>query len=273
MPRRADAPKNRPGSPHALTPPTPFFEGGGICLYHGDCLELLPRLVGLVADAIVTDPPYSSGGLTAAERQRNPADKYCQDSNTCGRPTFSGDSRDQRSYAYWSTLWLTLCRRLVRPDGYCLVFSDWRQLPTMTDVLQAGGYVWRGIVPWDKGRGARAPHKGYFRHQCEYVIWGTSGACRAATHAGPFDGCLRETVKRADKWHITGKPTALMVELVKCIPAGSLVLDPFAGSCTTAVACALAGRRCVAIEQSAEYCEIGRRRILEALEKAGKIAP
>lgn len=273
MPRRADALKNRPDQSLSLMPPEPYFEGGGISLYHGDCLALLPCLQGLQADAIITDPPYSSGGLTPAERSRDPVDKYCHGGNALGRPTFSGDSRDQRSYALWSTLWLSQCRHLVRAAGYCLVFSDWRQLPTITDVLQAGGYVWRGIVPWDKGRGARAPHKGYFRHQCEYVIWGTHGACRAAVHAGPFDGCMRESVRKNDKWHITGKPTALMVELVKCIPEGGLVLDPFGGSCTTAVACALTGRRCVAIEQSAEYCEIGKRRIREALENAGKIAP
>jgi len=51
-------------------------------------------------------------------------------------------------------------------------------------------------VAWDKGRGSRAPHKGYFRHQCEYVVWGTKGAAIQLEHDGPFDGCIQAVVKR-----------------------------------------------------------------------------
>ena len=44
------------------------------------------------------------------------------------------------------------------------------------------------------------------------------------------------TVLQSDKWHTTGKPTALMRELVRCVPPGGTVLDPFAGSGSTGVA-------------------------------------
>ncbi len=152
-------------------------------------------------------------------------------------------------------------RRVVRKDGYCLTFTDWRQLPTMTDVLQAAGFVWRGVVAWNKGRGARAPHKGYFRHQCEYVVWGTKGRCLKAEHAGPFEGCIAETVRQSDKFHMTGKPTALLRQLVECVPPGETIIDPFAGSSTTGVACLELGRKCILIEQSAEYCEISKKRL------------
>ena len=36
--------------------PTPYFSRGGVTLYHGDCLDILPTLSGI--DAVVTDPPY-----------------------------------------------------------------------------------------------------------------------------------------------------------------------------------------------------------------------
>ena len=112
------------------------------------------------------------------------------------------------------------------------MFTDWRQLPATTDVLQIGELIWRGIIAWDKGGGARAPHKGYFRHQCEYIVWGTKGKCLKQKFTGPFPGCYKFPVKLSDKFHLTGKPTALMEELVQIVPVGKLILDPFAGSGT-----------------------------------------
>lgn len=249
----------------AIPLPTPVFNRGGITLYHGDSLDLLRRFEPAIADALVTDPPYSSGGLLMTDRLRDPTVKYCHNAKACGRPSFAGDMRDQRSFFAWATLWALLARRLVKPDGYGLIFTDWRQLPTMTDVLQASGFIWRGVIAWDKGRGARAPHKGYFRHQCEYIAWGTNGRCTSAPD-GPWDGCYQESVRQVDKFHMTGKPTALMQKLVRCAPAGGLVLDCFAGSGTTGVACAMTGRRFIGFEQSPEYCAIAAERFATTLE-------
>lgn len=121
--------QNRPRPTVSLTLPKPYYDRGGIRLYHGDCLQILPLLSPGSIDAAITDPPYCSGGVTMAEKARDPQAKYCQNGNACGRPTFGGDARDQRSFGFWASLWLTECRRLVRPGGYALVFSDWRQLP------------------------------------------------------------------------------------------------------------------------------------------------
>jgi site-specific DNA-methyltransferase (adenine-specific) len=261
--------KDRQRTPGQLRP---YYERAGIVLYHGESLQVTAQLESAIADAVITDPPYSSGGLTAADRAKDPVEKYCQNNKALGRPTFSGDMHDQRSFKFWATLWMIECRRLCKESGYGLVFTDWRQLPTMTDVLQAGDFVWRGVVPWNKGRGARAPHKGYFRHQCEYIVWGTNGRCRKAEHAGPFEGCITEPVRKTDKHHITGKPTNLMKQLVDVVPPGGLVVDLFGGSGTTAVACVLTGRRCILIEQSAGYCEIAAKRIDRAIDEQGLAA-
>jgi len=239
---------------------TPYCTVGEATLYQGDVLRIAPALPAGLAAAVITDPPYSSGGLGAATRAADPKAKYCHGGNDCGRPTFSGDNRDQRSFGFWSTLWMIEATRLLQEGGYCLAFSDWRQLPILTDVLQAGGLIWRGVIAWDKGRGARAPHKGYFRHQCEYLAWGTHGPCRNRPVIGPLDGCYHESVKKSDKHHMTGKPTPLMRELVKCVDPGELVVDFFNGSGTTGAACLLEGRRFVGIELSEAYCEITAKR-------------
>lgn len=218
-------------------------------------------------DAVITDPPYSSGGFSRDDKGRNPENKYQQSGLEGKYPTFAGDSRDQRSYLAWCALWIAECVRVLKPGGYFMTFTDWRQLPVMSDAVQAGGIFWRGIVAWDKGKGSRAPHKGYFRHQCEYVLWGTKGPAVQLEHDGPFDGCINAAVRQSDKHHMTGKPTALMCELVRPVLPGGLVLDPFAGSGTTGVAAVLTGRRFMGIEREASYAEISKRRLQEAAEQ------
>lgn len=141
------------------------------------------------------------------------------------------------------------------------MFTDWRQLPSTTDAVQIGELIWRGIIAWDKGRGSRAPHKGYFRHQCEYVVWATKGKCKRNLHAGPFDGCYQYPIKQTDKFHLTGKPTPLMEELVQIVPENAVILDPFMGSGTTAVAAKMHNRNFIGFEKMPVYYEIANERL------------
>jgi site-specific DNA-methyltransferase (adenine-specific) len=247
-----------------MNKPQPFFRGRGITLYCGDVLRVAGELGGLPVDAVITDPPYSSGGFTRGDRMGDPVKKYKHSGTKARRSTFSGDNRDARSWARWCNLWLSDCRGLTADRGYILMFSDWRQLPTASDAIQGGGWLWRGLVSWDKTGAARAPHKGYFRHQCEYVLWGTNGRCKIATHGGPWPGSFTIPVLQSDKHHLTGKPTRLMEQLVQCVPEGATVLDPFAGSGTTLVAAVKQKRRGVGIELDRRNCEIAARRILAA---------
>lgn len=252
---------------------SPAYSTDTTALYGGDVLDLGPQIAaacqasGDLVDAVITDPPYCSGGATTAARTGDPAKKYCQNGDTLGRPTFGGDSRDQRGLKYWSTLWMLDARSATREGGYILCFTDWRQIPTFSDALQAAGWTWRGVATWNKGRGARAPHKGYLRHQCEYIVWGTNGPCERRIDAGPFDGAYGEPVRRDDKFHITGKPTRLLQQLVQIAPAKrddgrpGLVFDPFAGSSTSGVACQLEGRRWIGCELSDEYVTVSADRL------------
>ncbi len=228
----------------------------------GDSLDVLRKLPDNSVDAVITDPPYCSGGRSVSERAMPPSKKYEQTSNkVVHRPDFIGDAKDVRSWLHWCILWINECHRVLKPSGYFLMFSDWRQLPTATDAVQMGEIAWRGIVPWNKGGGSRAPHKGYFRHQCEYIVWGTKGSCMKAIHDGPYAGCFNFPVKQSDKFHMTGKPTPLMEELIKIIPEGGVILDPFAGSGTTLIAAKMHNRNYIGIEKTQVYFDIANQRL------------
>jgi site-specific DNA-methyltransferase (adenine-specific) len=81
------------------------------------------------------------------------------------------------------------------------------------------------------------------------------------------EGCLVPSVMRFHKDHYnyihpTQKPLELMKRLVEMLtPENGIVLDPFAGSFTTAIACLETGRRYVCIEKEDDYFEIGKNRI------------
>ncbi len=243
---------------------SPFYVHDRGELFRGESLVVLPLLASDSVDAVMTDPPYSSGGMVRSDRMGTPHEKYLQTGTGKNYPTFVGDNRDARSWGYWTCLWVLECMRVLRPGGLFMMFSDWRQLPMASDAIQAGGVSWRGVVVWNKGLGSRAPNKRYFRHQCEYILWGSKGPLSREWAAGPYPGCIAAPVRISDKFHLTGKPTALMTELMAAVPSGGTVLDPFAGSGTTLVAAAATGRRFVGIEYMPEYCEITRKR-LEAL--------
>jgi site-specific DNA-methyltransferase (adenine-specific) len=245
-----------------------------VTLYEADCLDVLPTLKPGSVDAVITDPPYSSGGMTRGDRMQTTSAKYVQTGSERYRTAdFAGDNRDQRSWEYWCRLWLAECLIATRPGGYLLAFSDWRQLPTLTDAVQAAGWVWRGILSWDKGPSARAAAPHYFRHQCEYVVWGTRGACPPRDGwplegEGCYPGAYDVPVKQVDKHHMVGKPTKLMRELMRCVPPRGLVLDPFAGSGTTLVAAMTEGKTAIGCEIDAGHCDTIRRRVRECDQTA-----
>lgn len=244
----------------------PFYENDNGTIYCGDCIQIMRSLQANSVDAVVTDPPYSSGGLFRSDRNQKPSDKYQQGGTMKYYPEFFGDNRDAHSWVFWSTIWITEAARLLKDGGYFFIFTDWRQFPNTADVLQAGGLVWRGVIVWNKGNSARAPHKNYFRHQCEYILWGSKGVlpCSYAKEdKGPFEGCFTHRVLPNEKHHMTAKPVALIEDILAPLKAESTVLDPFLGGGSTACACINKGLKFIGIEMSEEYCEIAKNRLQE----------
>lgn len=214
-------------------------------------MSLIRTMPDESVDAIVTDPPYSSGGLHTGQRQRPPGVKYQNSDARRRHAEFHGDNRDQRSFTLWASLWIAECYRVAKAGASCMVFTDWRQLPAMTDAMQIGGWTWRGIVVWDKP--SARPILGEFRRQCEYVVFGVKGRLMPA-HRRCLPGVYRHSIIAHQKRrHMTEKPMPLIHDLLEVTPPGCTVLDPFMGSATTGAACLKTNRNFIGIELSPEY--------------------
>jgi len=240
----------------------PVFIDSHISVFHGNALEVLRAIPSESVDAVITDPPYSSGGQFRGDRMQSTTAKYVQSGQVLQFGDFAGDNRDQRAYHHWCALWLAECLRVTKPGGVCCLFTDWRQLPTTTDALQAGGWVWRGVAAWDKTEAAR-PMKGRYRNQCEFVVWGSRGGMK---NEGPcLPGVWRLCVGGSEKFHIAGKPEELMAAIIQICPEGGTVLDPFCGSGSTLKACKETGRKAIGIEQETQWVKVTIERLAQGV--------
>ena len=228
-------------------------------IYCGDCLDLLPNIEPGTVDMVLADPPYSSGGMFRGDRMQKVRTKYQTNDTKKEYLDFEGDNRDQRAFYAWAMHWMRLCRQASKDGAIIGTFCDWRQLPTVTDALQGAGWIWLGIAVWDKTEAAR-PQTGRYRNQCEYLVWGTKGQHREQT-AKCLPGVFRMPANCEEKYHMTGKPIALLEQLLEICKPGGLVLDPFIGSGSTAVACKRTGRHYIGIEIVPDYIPIIEQRI------------
>jgi site-specific DNA-methyltransferase (adenine-specific) len=241
--------------------PKPYYhdEDAGITIYHGDCRKIMPGLPPV--DLVLTDPPYSSGGQFRSDRALRPSTKYVQSGAmlTC-REDFSADNMDQRSFLAWASLWLTDALLISKDGAAICLFTDWRQLPVMSDALQCGGWVWRNIVTWWKP-GIRM-QRGRFSSSSEYVLYGSKGVPTPGV-SSPQNVLQCTPVAGDDKGHLAQKPLDLIKCLIGISPDGSLILDPFMGSGTTLVAAKQLHRKAIGIEIEEKYCEIAVRRLAQ----------
>ena len=128
-------------------------------LHRADALTVLKSLPDESVQAVITDPPYNSGGRTSADRTgRTARAKYVTSNSAHELANFPGENRDQRSYRSWLTELLTEAYRASTEHAVAMVFTDWRQEPTTSDALQMAGWTWSGTIPWIKP--SSRPRKG-----------------------------------------------------------------------------------------------------------------
>lgn len=208
---------------------TPYASGADWTIWHGDCRAILPTLDKGSVDAVVTDPPYGIG--YDPQSRKNVGDHH-------GHERIVGDSEpfDPSPLLGFGrlVLWGANCYADRLPVEPC--WLAW-------DKVTRGGLELR-IAEFELAwtRGIRRPQM--FRH-----LW--SGNYRAS-ESGEF-------------YHPTQKPIALMEWCVGLISEPEeTILDPFAGSGPTGVACIRTGRKFIGIEIEERYCEIAARRISQA---------
>lgn len=223
---------------------TPYYQDDAVTLYHGDCLEVLPTL-GQV-DHVITDPPYEAEAHTKGRRAGSGAGVAQE--RPLDFPAITDAERREVGAV------MALCAQ-----GWLLVFCQVEAAMLWREALKPAKYTRTQI--WRKPDGAPQftgdrPGMGY-----ESIVTCWAGSGRMNWNGGGRHGVYEYmTVKAAG--HMTQKPEGLMSELVQLFTdPGDLILDPFGGSGTTAVAAKRLGRRCILIEREEKYCEVAAKRL------------
>jgi len=202
----------------------PYYEHGGITIYHGDCLYFRP-----VCDVIVTDPPYGIAYESGWDDSL---------------PAIANDDDVSVRDAMLST-W----------DGPAIVFGSWkRPAPRSAHTC----------LIWDKGPASgmgdlSIPWKPNW--EAIYVIGaGFSGTRDSAVLSG--DCVPTWNSYSFGRQHPNEKPVSLLKRLIVKCPTG-IVFDPFMGSGTTLRAAKDLGRKAIGIEIEERYCEIAAKRLAQ----------
>jgi site-specific DNA-methyltransferase (adenine-specific) len=230
-------------------------------LYLGDCLDILPAL-GRV-DAVVTDPPYSSGG-----RQQQAARNIFAKAGGVSKETraddwFLGDNMGSDTYVRWMRRIGAMLFNLNEPGGAAYVFTDWRQYTNIVTTFETCRWTLRSVIVWDKNRGGAMGS--WWRNNHEWICAFVKGRPRPLPH-GSFFNTWKGGKPRGGE-HPTEKPVGLMKYLAETVPEGGTILDPFMGSGTTGAACVETGRKFVGIEISEKYFDIACKRISKAVKE------
>lgn len=232
---------------------TPYYDENGVTIYHGDALEILPTLAAGSVTAVVTDPPYVIGAVSAG----NIASK-------------AGGWADMMNSALWFTTWYRHVDRALKRRGSFWTFCNWRSLPVVMKAAIDAGLPVTSTLVWDKqwigpggSQGLRPSYE-----LCALL----AGPEFAVPDRGVPDIWQHKVGSYKPNGHPAEKPVGLVRRILSTagIPAGELVVDPFMGSGTAAMAARDLGLRFVGIEAEERWCELAASRLAHGLLDFGE---
>ena len=229
----------------------------------GDCIEVMKQILNNNVDLVVTSPPYNLKNSTGNGMKDGRGGKWANAALQKGY-SHHDDCMPHGKYVKWQRECLTEMMRLINDEGAIFYNHKWRVqdglLQDREDIVN--GFPVRQIIIWRRKGGINF-NRGYFLPTYEVIYLIAKSKFKLVPKANAY----------GDVWEFTQEmknphPAAFPVDLIERIigsTSAQIVLDPFMGSGTTAVAAKNLKRKYIGIEISPEYCKLAENRIKNSI--------
>jgi len=218
-----------------------IFETIGNCtIYNADSKIILSdKQFQDIADCVVTDPPYplTSGGKNTSTL-----------GGVLSKEKYSNNGKIVDCDISWTEIG-QICFILLKNDTHCYIMSNNRNVKDMWIAAETAGLYFHNLLVWIKHN--TVTNK-YYMKNCEFTGFFKKGNAKTINAKGS------QSAVKVPNYKQTGHPTEKPVELMKfyitnSTNEGDLVIDPFCGTGSTAMACLETNRRFIGFEKDPKY--------------------
>jgi len=241
----------------------PYYQDAHATIWHGDCLDVLPRIGGKV-QTTVTSPPYNQLGIRIPEKPSGMHSSNGWIKNV--RAIGYGDDMTEEMYTEWQCDVAAVVLGFTKPNGsffynHKIRYRDTVLVHPIDMVRRFNGWKIRQEIIWDRG-GSMVLNARMFAPSEERVYWLIRGK----------EWVWNQDAMKMSVWAFNpvvgfdGHPCPYPYQIPeRCILAttnpGDTVLDPFMGSGTTLESAKKLGRKSIGVEIEERYCEIAAQRL------------
>lgn len=225
----------------------------------GDIVQVIKKIPDRALDLVVTSPPYNLKNSTGNGMKDGRGGKWSNAALVKGYSHHS-DNMPHAEYVKWQRKCLREMMRVLKEDGAIFYNHKWRVqnglLQDRHDIVK--GFPVRQIIIW-KRKGGINFNAGYFLPTYEVIYLIAKPKFKLAPKANAY-GDVWEFTQEMNNDHPAAFPVSLIDRIISSTNA-RVILDPFMGSGTTAVAAKALERHYIGIEISPQYCEMAEKRL------------
>ncbi|MBQ3654934.1 MAG: site-specific DNA-methyltransferase [Synergistaceae bacterium] len=225
----------------------------------GDAVNEMKNFPSESIDLVITSPPYNLKNSTGNGMKNGSGGKWSNAALINGYSDYD-DNMPYDEYVQWQRDCLSEMMRLINNNGAVFYNHKWRVqgglIQDRHEIVE--GFPVRQIIIWRRKGGINF-NPGYFLPTYEVIYMIAKPDFRLVPRANSY-GDVWEFPQEMKNKHPAPFPVALVERIISSTFAG-IILDPFMGSGTTAVAAKNLGRDFIGIDISREYCEMSRERL------------
>lgn len=217
-------------------------------IYNDDCLKILKKLGSESVDLVFTSPPYNLGNTHHTGSKKTQAYE---------------DDMPEEDYQAWQIDVLKECHRVLKSTGSMIYNHKNRikggvQITPYSWILKTHFLVKQEIVWVNKSQNF---DKIRFYPFTERIYWLSKSKDTVMNNSVGYSDVCKWEAEGSGLKHSRSFPKKMVLDILKCFPESSIVLDPFMGSATVGHICQVLDKRFIGIEKDLDFFKYSEERL------------